>query len=46
LKSNIVTTVAEERSKAGLQRPSSWAKVTLPAATAPAAAEQGSTRGK
>jgi hypothetical protein len=39
LKSNIVTTVAEERSKAGLQRPQSWAKVTLPAATAPAAAE-------
>jgi hypothetical protein len=45
LKSNIVTTVAEERSKAGLQRPSSWAKVTLPAAGTPAAAESG-TRAK
>jgi len=43
LKSNLVTTVAEMRSKAGLQRPQSWAKVTLPAAGTPAAevAEQG-----
>jgi HK97 family phage major capsid protein len=39
LKSNIVTTVCEERSKAGLQRPQSWAKVTLPAAGTPSAAE-------
>jgi HK97 family phage major capsid protein len=39
LKSNVVTTVAEERSKAGLQRPQSWAKVTLPAAGTPAAAQ-------
>ena len=37
LKSNIVTAVCEMRSKAGLQRPASWAKVTLPAAGTPAA---------
>jgi hypothetical protein len=37
LKSNITTTVAEMRSKAGLQRPQSWAKVALPAAGTPAA---------
>jgi hypothetical protein len=39
LKSNLVTTVAEMRSKAGLQRPQSWAKVTLPAAGTPSLAE-------
>jgi hypothetical protein len=39
LKSNLITTVAEMRSKAGLQRPQSWAKVTLPAAGTPSLAE-------
>jgi hypothetical protein len=42
LKSNLVTTVAEMRSKAGLQRPQSWAKVTLPAAGTPAASTSAS----
>jgi hypothetical protein len=37
LKSNLTTTVAEMRSKAGLQRPQSWSKVTLPAAGTPSA---------
>jgi HK97 family phage major capsid protein len=47
LKSNLVTTVAEMRSKAGLQRPQSWSKVTLPAAGTPAAevSEQGEPEG-